>query len=72
MTAIVIEKNVPIPVGGRKSIYPFGEMEVGDSFFVPSIAAQTVRSAAHTYGLKHRVKFSSYKEGDGVRIWRTA
>jgi len=36
-----IDKNIPIPEienkikGFRKRIYPFKEMEIGDSFFVP-------------------------------------
>ena len=36
MEKIRIEKNIPIPAltTGRARIYPFKEMEVGDSFFV--------------------------------------
>ena len=29
-----VEKNIPVPVN-VKSMYPFKEMKVGDSFFVP-------------------------------------
>lgn len=38
MTDVKIEKNVPIPPvkRGRPSSYGFKDMEVGDSFFVPS------------------------------------
>jgi hypothetical protein len=32
MNALVIEKNIPIPTRIRGSVYPFKEMEIGDSF----------------------------------------
>ena len=48
MTKITIEKGVPIPIGagtpGHK-IYPFEEMEVGDSFSVP-LSGETGKTGA--------------------------
>jgi hypothetical protein len=37
MTKLKIEKGIPLPptTMGRARIYPFKEMEIGDSFFVP-------------------------------------
>lgn len=63
-----IEKNIPIP--GR---YPFEQMEVGDSFAIPtSIKRQTVSVAARRYGDKHNKTFVTRKMPDGtIRCWRT-
>ena len=37
-TEVTIEKTVPMPRGtGRAIIYPWDEMEVGDSFFYPPL-----------------------------------
>ena len=38
-----IEKNIPMKTRGK---YPFNEMEVGDSFFVPSPFHNKARQAA--------------------------
>ena len=44
MMAIKIEKGIPVPpqTSGRKRIYPFHEMEVGDSFSVAVDADQNI------------------------------
>jgi hypothetical protein len=67
--AMKIEKNIPIP--GR---YPFGQMEVGDSFAIPpSINRQTVSVAARRYSDKYNKTFVTRKMPDNtVRCWRTA
>lgn len=69
-----IEKNVEIPGGagsvGVRNRYPFPDMEVGDSFFVPGEQGSKAGPAAHTWGRVHGRKFMTQKEGDGVRIWR--
>jgi hypothetical protein len=86
---IEIESGIPIPVkgttrgnpnSGRKAIYPFRDMAVGDSFFVPALNGRTpqqVRNgitgaiAFHTKAHPGRRFASRIVEG-GVRIWRTA
>ena len=62
-----VEKNVPIP-----NRYPFGEMEVGDSFAVPpSTSRNNVAASASRYGDKHKMKFTVRKYKDGAyRCWR--
>ena len=69
-TAFTIDKDRPIPPTRRQTKYPFGEMEVGDSFFAENKKAV---SAAHVWASTHPgVKFATRTEGDGVRVWRLA
>lgn len=65
-----IEKKVPLPeaTGGRKSKYPWSEMEVGDSIFFQHDRART---AAIAWSKRHNVEFTTRKEKKGYRIWRT-
>lgn len=86
-----ISKNIPLPPrtrgSGRTSIYPFGQMAVGDSFEVP--AGTTARNGgkrtpeavraiiyncARTYAKKYNpsAKFATRVLGLSVRIWRVA
>jgi hypothetical protein len=72
--AIKIEKNVPIPsqVRRRATIYPFAEMEQGDSIFVPCKSAREksrATSAAAVYAKNHGMKFKTRTVPGGVRIW---
>lgn len=66
-----IESNVPMPEPsrGRRPIYPFGQMRVGDSVLVPDKRAV---SAAHLHGTRNGMKFTSLKGPDGYRVWRIA
>jgi hypothetical protein len=69
---IKIEKNVPMPTARfTKKIYPFSEMEVGDSFLAKN---GTVARAANGFSKYHKNgwRFATRKEGEGVRIWRIA
>lgn len=74
MTDIKIEKGVPLlkkRYGGLK--YPFGKMEVGDSFVFGPEGVDSCASSARTYAIKNNKKFAHRKLGDGrVRIWRIA
>lgn len=75
MTEITIEKGKPIPqVSARK--YPFDQMEVGDSFFVPVTEnldrfRHNLRCAARAFGLRRHQQFTVRTEDGGVRVWRT-
>ena len=65
-----IEKDIPAPHG--KSIYPFTQMEVGDSFFAEGKKFSAVYSAAASFAKKHQNgwKFKARTLEGGTRIWR--
>ncbi len=71
----VIEKGVPKPdKKGMKAKYPLGQMEVGDSFLIPTEGKDAQRSVqtecgSHWTRLKPK-KFASRQVEGGVRIWR--
>lgn len=62
-----VEQNIPMP-----GIFPFSQMQIGDSFLIPAhIKRSTASVAARRYAQKHNVKFVSRKMDDGaIRIWR--
>ena len=69
---IEITKGLPTP-RGRKSKYPFRDMEVGDSFFSPGNSVIGIHGCAR----RHRpMKFtcrSVVEDGvAGIRVWRIA
>lgn len=73
----VIEKGIPMPRPRAHGVskYPFGELSVGDSFFVASgddIKCQrSVSASAQNYGKRHQKKFATRViKGQGVRVWR--
>jgi len=72
-----IEKGVPQPTKrGSKfyNSYPFREMKVGDSFFVPkdSVNEASFRSAVAYFALRHQeYRFTVRREDNGgLRVWR--
>lgn len=65
-----VEKGIPVAAGKGK--YPFREMEVGDSFALPSGAASRVRIAAAHWGKVNSQKFTVKGDGDAHRCWRIA
>lgn len=70
---IQIDKGVPLPVGGAKSKYPFGVLQVGDSFLFPAGTPRNkASSAALNHGKRHGVKFTVRAEGERFRCWRIA
>lgn len=70
----VIEKNYPLPKmlenGGRRKLYPFAQMEVGDSFFVPNTTTSRMSGIGHYYGKKLNRRFINRSENGGSRVWR--
>lgn len=82
MSEYKIEKNVPMPeIHSGKGIfrkYPFRDMKVGDSFFVPKTAlsdgSNSVRYAASYFKIRHPgydFTVRKVENPDGWRIWRT-
>jgi hypothetical protein len=65
-----IEHNIPIPAPKTRVVYPFSEMQVGDSFAIPQDRADRVRVAAINWGRNHGKKFRVRKNGTSARCWR--
>ena len=56
-----------------RPVFPFREMEVGDSIFFPDEPKGSRSNpcvSARIHGARYGKKFSGRKEGDGVRVWR--
>lgn len=83
-----IDKDIPIPDYHRyqnRRKYPFDQMQVNDSIFVPIEdlkervnPAKAIRSAAYAFGRRNGMKFVVRKESTeedyiyGFRVWRIA
>ena len=72
---IVVEKGIPKPPPreqrGRK-IYPWRDMEVGDSFFSDRVKFSNMQCTASKMGKSLGWKFEVHREKDGHRVWRIA
>ena len=66
-----IQKNVQLTNKTRAYIYPYRDMEVGDSFFVPNGKMGTVNAANYRAYKRLGWKFSARKVEGGIRVWRT-
>lgn len=78
---LAVEKDIPIPEAShRKRRYPLDQMEVGDSFLVPTDPAMTFRklqakassSVAYAHGTLGGRRFVTRQVEGGVRVWRIA
>jgi len=73
MSEFKIEKNVEMP---RLGVYPFGIMEIGDSFTFPASERARVSSASSIYAKKSAKKGNNMRfavrrvDADTYRIWR--
>lgn len=77
-----VEKGIPIPERVRTPKYPWGELEVGDSFFIPREENDSKRYrayiAAGSFSCNNakgiRLKAVMREEGgiSGTRVWRVA
>ena len=75
--AVTIEKNIPYEE--KNSVYPWKDMEVGDSFFLefPTNCRRLtfqnrIHSAARSASFRHKKRFkaSTSECKEGVRVWR--
>lgn len=72
---IVIEKGVALPQAcaqGRKDQYPFADMVVGDSFFVPCEKEKSEKirtSIKNCARYKNNKKITTRVVDGGVRAW---
>lgn len=65
-----IEKDVPLPTIKHGKKYPWEQMDVGDSFFVPEVKQSLMgTNAAHNTRMTGR-RYTTRKENGGVRVWR--
>jgi len=67
---IEIEKNLPLPEERIRNVYPFKQMDVGDSFHVEGVSMQIVLNANYRAGKQLGMKFIARKDETGVRVWR--
>jgi hypothetical protein len=67
-----IEKKVPLPVLRKKgpTKFPWLEMQVGDSFFVPEGNLVNLRSNASRASGVYQKTFTARAVEGGVRVWR--
>lgn len=66
-----IEKGIPAPIENFKVRFPFDEMQVGDSIFIPKEHINSAcASIVHFACSRSHFKYTSKKEGDGKRFWR--
>jgi hypothetical protein len=68
-----IEKGIPIPPDPRGrtegSKYPFLQMEVGDSVYLPG--KKSVGSILkYARSKKPELRFTTRTDGQGIRVWR--
>ena len=78
-----IEKDIPVPStgAGRPTIYPLGDMLVGDSFFIPlpegkalrDLQGSVSRAAKAHDGKRFTTRKVASEDGKptGIRVWRT-
>jgi hypothetical protein len=72
ITAIEVQSGVALPQPRVVYAYPYGEMDVGDSFVVPLEARQKVMNANTRAWKRLGRKFVARTEGDVVRVWRVS
>ena len=66
-----VEKGIPEPKPRSRRVYPWFEMEVGDSFFVQKAKGDAAKQAAYSASDRYRPKaFVAHCVEGGVRVWR--
>lgn len=76
--AIQIEKDIPLPQRQRNDRYPWAQMDVGDSFAVPSAGPNGKRlhaaasKAAQVLSIKLTCRTLTENGVRVVRVWRIA
>ncbi len=67
-------EKVPIPadIERPRNRWPFGDCEVGDSFWVPASRVNSISGGIRFQRKRWGRRFVSRREGDGYRIYRLA
>ncbi len=68
--AIELSRGVDLPEPRVVFAYPYGEMDVGDSFVVPARYRAKVLNANYRAGKRMGRKFVARSEGESLRVWR--
>lgn len=68
--SIAIDRGIPLPEVRKFNNYPYKEMKVGESFFVPAISVKLMCNNNIRMNKSTGMKFTARKEKDGVRVWR--
>ena len=72
---IKVERGIPIPrkISGARGIYPWREMEVGDSFLIEGLTAKYRSRIAAAQSTRDNRKYATRKVGENAyRVWRIA
>ena len=73
MTYKLDRKAHPIPTKNHLIIYPFREMEVGQSFTVTDKPSKNVQAAISMANKRYApMRWQSATVEEGCRVWRTA
>lgn len=72
---IKIESGIPLPKpthkgGTNKRVYPFEDMNVGDSFEIPLKKWMTFKSLINNRHKRHPERYTVRKVDNIVRCWR--
>jgi hypothetical protein len=67
-----IEKGVVMPVKRSQVVYPYEDMEIGDSFKVDGGTLQAMCYQNRKWGKKLGRVYTARKSDDGVRVWRVS
>lgn len=71
MTKAMIEKGIPFPPPHQSAKYPFGMMEVGDSFLAMGVTASSLHQGMRRHRPKRFVARTVVEAGArGMRVWR--
>lgn len=76
-----VEKGIPLPerrggtdhpaINPAASVYPWRQMDVGDSFAVKGISITNMCATARGDALRHGTNYAVRKvDGGGLRVWR--
>lgn len=71
--AIKIDTGIPLPdpkTGGSK--YPWKDMDIGHSFFVPEQVTATFKTQITNAQKRTGFRFTSRRVEGGIRVWRIA
>jgi hypothetical protein len=67
-----ITKAVPIPEPMKRLNYPYEQLQVGESFWVPDVNVQHMCNANRRKSKSLGRTFVARKENNGIRVWRVA